>query len=178
MKANDLMSRGASTCRASDSLAQAARIMWDRDCGCVPVVDDAGKLVGIITDRDVCMAAYTQGVRLEDSPVASAMSRNVACCEAKDSLRRVHELMRQNAVRRIPVIDADRKPIGLVSIGDLLRGAALASSGPREGDEVVKTLEAITSPHKRAARGEIAPVAAELRLQNVPTPGARSVGRA
>ena len=57
-----------------DSLNRAAQIMWERRCGCVPVID-AGRVVGLLTDRDVCMAAYTQGRRIDDIAVTTAMSR-------------------------------------------------------------------------------------------------------
>ena len=61
MKVEQVMNRNVKTCRSSDSLDRAAQLMWENDCGCVPIVDDEGRGVGMVTDRDVCMAAYTQG---------------------------------------------------------------------------------------------------------------------
>jgi CBS domain-containing protein len=64
MKIRDIMSQDVATCREDDSLDRAAQLMWDRDVGSVPVVDGEGRPLGMITDRDICMAAYTQGEAL------------------------------------------------------------------------------------------------------------------
>ena len=61
MKVRDLMSRPVQTCRSNESLNAAAQKMWDEDIGAVAVVDDKNRVVGVVTDRDLCMAAYTQG---------------------------------------------------------------------------------------------------------------------
>ena len=66
MKVSQLMTKDVATCRADEPVSRAAQIMWDHDCGCVPVVDDAGHIQGMITDRDICMAAFTQGKRLDE----------------------------------------------------------------------------------------------------------------
>ena len=60
MKVQDVMTRAPASCKASDALVVATRIMWEDDCGCVPVVDDRGTVIGMVTDRDACMAAYTR----------------------------------------------------------------------------------------------------------------------
>ena len=78
MNAGNLMTAGARTCSLIDSLNLAAQIMWENDCGCVPVVDDDGRAIAMITDRDICMAAYTQGKLLKDMPVSIAASRSLA----------------------------------------------------------------------------------------------------
>lgn len=61
MKVQDIMTADVETCRLDDTLDRPAAIMWERDCGVVPVVDDESRIVGMLTDRDICMAAYTQG---------------------------------------------------------------------------------------------------------------------
>ena len=66
VRVRDVMSRDPATCRSSDTASEAARIMWDRDCGAVPVTDAEGRAIGMVTDRDLCMAAYLRGVRLEE----------------------------------------------------------------------------------------------------------------
>ena len=86
MKVADLMTPDVRSCTIHDSLNAAARIMWDHDCGCAPVVDAHGKLVGIVTDRDICMAAYTQGAPLEAIPVERVMSPKVISCARTDDL--------------------------------------------------------------------------------------------
>jgi len=79
MKAEKIMTREVASCRPDDTLNDAARIMWERDCGFVPVTaeDSGGRVVGIVTDRDLCMAAYTRGQRLADIRVGEVMSTGV-----------------------------------------------------------------------------------------------------
>ena len=71
MQVKDVMTTSPGTCSVSDMANEAARIMWDRDCGSVPVIDAAGHVVGIVTDRDICMAAYFQGRPLSAIPLAN-----------------------------------------------------------------------------------------------------------
>jgi len=82
MKINEIMSRSPHACRLEDNLNSVARLMWEHDCGCIPVISTNGNgaLVGVITDRDICMAAYTQGKPLIEIPVESAMVRGVIAC--------------------------------------------------------------------------------------------------
>ncbi len=120
MKVADLMTRDVRSCTIHDSLNDAARIMWDHDCGCAPVVDAHGKLVGIVTDRDICMAAYTQGTPLQLIPVERAMSRKVISCTRTDDLDTAHRLMRTHEIHRIPVVDSRGKPIGILSLSDVI----------------------------------------------------------
>jgi len=123
MEVRELMTREVRTCRAEDSVNEAARIMWESDCGSVPVVDTGSRLVGMVTDRDVCMAAYTQGQRLDAIPVASAMSTQVYTCRPSDGLAHVAGIMRDEQVRRLPVVDADGRLVGILSLNDLARRA-------------------------------------------------------
>lgn len=137
------------TCNPSDSLETAARIMWDNDCGCVPVRDFAGHLVGMITDRDICMAAYLQGGTLRTMYVGSAMSREVFTCRPDNTVAECQEIMRAHQVRRLPVVDGDGQLVGIVSLNDVVRTAA---TGPpkkkgqvRPGD-VEETLRWVSKP--------------------------------
>lgn len=119
MKIESLMTTDVRVCFASGSLADAARVMWDGDCGCVPVLDEDTRVVGMLTDRDICMAAWTQGRPLAEIPVPSAMSAKVIACKCGDRVEDVEELMRQHQVRRVPVLDVDGRLEGLVSLADL-----------------------------------------------------------
>jgi CBS domain-containing protein len=129
MKVTEMMTRDVRTCFATDSLNRAAQIMWDGDCGCVPVVDEQRKLVGIITDRDVCMAAYTQGRPLAEMNVASAASRDVVVAREDDTLLHAEILMHDAQVRRLPVLDAEGHVVGILSISDLARRARELAGG-------------------------------------------------
>jgi CBS domain-containing protein len=118
-RVKDVMCAAVHTCRPDDSLAAAARIMWERDCGIVPVTDEVGRLAGVVTDRDACMASYTQGKSLLTIPIASAMASRVVTVHANDDLGRAHELLRTHRIRRLPVVDGDQHVVGLLSIKDL-----------------------------------------------------------
>lgn len=95
MKIQDVMTKDPRTCTPDDRLHEAARVLWEQDCGCVPVVDAMRKVVGIVTDRDACMAAYTQGKRLDEIPVRSVMARVVASCRADETVEQAMMLMAQ-----------------------------------------------------------------------------------
>ena len=88
MQVEELMNRDVSTCKRDHMLDCTVRIMWEQDCGIVPVVDELSRVVGVITDRDVCIAAYTQGRPIQEIPAWSVMSRQVHTCHADDPIER------------------------------------------------------------------------------------------
>ncbi len=143
MKVSELMTREVKTCTANDSLNDAARAMWDNDCGCVPILGDDSRLIGLVTDRDVCMAAYTQGRKLSDIQVTSSMSTNLFTCRESDDLTHAEAIMRDEKVRRLPVVDAHGRLVGILSLNDLARKAVGESAAREHGvtlDEVGETL--------------------------------------
>jgi CBS domain-containing protein len=159
MHIKDIMSHPVVTCRTTDCVDKAARLMWEFDCGIVPVVDDDGRLAGVVTDRDICMAAYTQGQPLSTIPITGAMATRVVALHADDLIERVEELMRENQVRRLPVVDGDGRPVGLVSMNDLARLAARAKKSGVDR-ELVRTLAAVCQPRGRSVvPSEQAPIA-------------------
>lgn len=124
MEIRTMMSEDIKYCCDTDHLDCAASLMWNHDIGAVPVVDSERRVVGMITDRDVCMAAYTQGKCLADIPVAGVMSTKVVAVGPDDTLASAERMMREAQVRRLPVIDREGRLIGMVSQNDLLREAA------------------------------------------------------
>ncbi len=149
MRAQDLMSHPVFKCHVNDTLNVAAQLMWDHDCGALAVVNDEGKLVGIVTDRDICMAAYTRGQSLDALLVNGAMSKGVISARPDQSIGELEELMAKHKVRRLPVIDADRVPIGMISLNDLAIEAAQPDTRLRNGlPKIAVTLAAICEhPH-------------------------------
>jgi CBS domain-containing protein len=141
----EVMSHPVITCPVQAQLDQAARLMWEFDCGTIPVLDDDGRLAGIVTDRDICMAAYTQGKPLHEIPVTTAMARSVIAVYEHDSVEAVERLMQENQIRRLPVLDAEGHPTGIVSLNDLARLAAQTHRGGVDR-ELVTTLAAICQP--------------------------------
>jgi CBS domain-containing protein len=153
MHIQDVMTHPVVTCPVDSSADVPARLMWEFDCGVIPLVDGDGRLAGIVTDRDLCMAAYTQNKPLSEIQTASAMAPDVVRCHPTDAIETVESLMRDHQIRRVPVIDADGRPVGLFAMNDLAR---LASRARKSGvdREVVRTLAAVCQP-----RGHAVPVA-------------------
>lgn len=145
MHVSEIMSHPVVTCAANGTLDQAARLMWECDCGTIPVRDSDGRLVGIVTDRDICMAAYTQGRALHEIPVGTAMAKSVIAVYEHDSVDSVERVMQENQIRRVPVLDADGHPTGIVSMNDLARQAARSQRNTSDR-ELVRTLAAISEP--------------------------------
>ena len=156
MRIENLMTQNPRRARVHDHLDAIAREMWEGDCGAVPVIDDEGRLAGIITDRDVCMAAYTQGKPLRDIPVTVAMTRQVVSVSVQDTIEAAEHIMRRECVRRLPVIDRDGRPVGILSLSDLVREAVHdGHDGAPHAADVAQVLADICEP-----RFQVAPSAA------------------
>jgi CBS domain-containing protein len=153
MKVEDIMTTEVGRCRAYDAADHAAKIMWEQDCGAVPVVDQDGRVVAVLTDRDICIAAFTQGRALSDIRVSSAMSRRLWSCRPDDDVKDAEKAMRTNQVRRLPVVDAEGRLIGILSLSDLARQAMSATRSRSKKKDVAvavsdvgETLGAISTP--------------------------------
>jgi CBS domain-containing protein len=125
MNVGELMVKNVTACYPQSTLDDAARIMWERDCGFVPVLESAGsaKVIGVITDRDACMAAYTRGASLKDLRVADAMAKVVWSCKPGDSLPQAESKFAAARVRRLPVVDDSDLLVGVLSLADVARAA-------------------------------------------------------
>lgn len=162
MRIKELMSQPAVTCPQTATLDQAARLMWEYDCGVVPVVNDEGRLAGVVTDRDICMAAYTQGKPLSEIPVTTAMARQVVASHADDDVASAEALMRDNQIHRVPVLDGEARVEGVLSLNDLARAAANAKKSAVDR-ELVQTLGAICQPRLRPASDGAIKASIQLR---------------
>jgi len=154
MKVNEIMQSKVRVCTVDDTLNNAARLMWENDCGCVPVVasDGNGAVVGMISDRDICIAAYTQGKRLNDIPVGVAMAHSVLSCKPLDDVALAEAMMREARIHRIPVVDENGAVLGIVSLTDIARSALNLGDGKvalGTQAEVARTLAAIREPRGR-----------------------------
>jgi len=123
-----IMSRTVRTCLPTDSLNRAAQNMWEGNCGALPVVSHDGLIVGMITDRDICMASYTQGRELSALTVEGSMSRAIKAVSVDEPISRVLEVMGAGQVRRLPVIQAGRV-VGMVALADVARVVGTERSG-------------------------------------------------
>ena len=149
MQVKNVMTHAPGTCRVGDSANEAARIMWDRDCGSVPVTDRDGRVVGMVTDRDICIAAYFQGRPLSAIPLTDIMSREVCTCAEDADVTDAERMMRMHKVRRLPVTNGAGAISGIVSLGDMAQsvsrnGAAQQSRG--ESRELLETLAEVSEP--------------------------------
>jgi CBS domain-containing protein len=152
MQVKQVMTTEIATCRPDTNLAVVATLMWDRDCGFVPVIDAAGKAVGVITDRDICIASATRRLLPERITAAEAMSRPpIHTTQPEDTAEKALATMKQFQVRRLPVVAADGTLKGVVSMNDIVL-ASQQKEGPRAAD-IVATMAAICAhrPAKVAA---------------------------
>jgi CBS domain-containing protein len=144
-----LMTKDPKCCRPEESLRTAAYLMWECDIGSIPIVDQEHRVVGMITDRDICMAGYFQDRPLSDISVRQAMASKIVACRPEDDVKTAERLMRDNQIRRLPVINREGHLVGIISVNDLARRAASDRhlSSPQVGETgVVTTLAAIASP--------------------------------
>ncbi len=123
MRVQEIMVSSPLTCGPQSNLAEVAQLMWKGDCGIVPVTDGAGKLLGVITDRDICIAAATKDkapsrIRADELPRG-----DVHTCRPDDEAQAGLKVMRERRVRRLPVIAADGTLQGIVSINDIVLAA-------------------------------------------------------
>ena len=149
MKVEQIMKQAVRTCSAHDSLDCIAQSMWETDCGCAPVVDAENRVVGMITDRDICMAAYSQGKALRQLTVEGSMAKRVYCCKGSDSIAEAERVMQANQVRRLPVVDEGNHLVGIVSLNDIATEAQRTVGRGRSKvlAAVGETLAAIGQPH-------------------------------
>ncbi|HUU33957.1 MAG TPA: CBS domain-containing protein [Vicinamibacterales bacterium] len=149
MTVSELMSSPVVTCLQTTTLLDVTRLMRNRDCGCIPVLDEGGYVVGIVTDRDVCAAIATG----EDDPgrcaAGKAMTAAVHTCLPGDSAADALEVMRRFHVRRVPVVDAAGRLQGLVSLDDMAR--ASDTPGAPSAADVVSAMADICAHGRSAA---------------------------
>ena len=117
MKVNEIMTTAPEAGRPEDNLARAVELLWQADCGVLPIVDDTGRVAGILTDRDICIALGTRNARASDVPIASVMRPTVYICEPGDDVLAALALMSDRRVRRLPVVEGGRL-VGVVSLND------------------------------------------------------------
>jgi predicted transcriptional regulator len=144
VKTDELMTRTVASCRPEDPLEVAAQLMWEWDVGCVVVTDPAQRPIGMITDRDLAMAAYTQGALLRDIRVETVMAKKIWACSVNTSLKEVEDKMRTAQVRRLPVMGLDGELVGIITLGDIARSSQSSPLRLTEIPGLAKTLASIT----------------------------------
>jgi len=144
MKVQDVMTYSVQTCRPESNLADAAMRMWRNDCGVLPVVADGAKVVGMITDRDICMAAATKHRDPANIRVKEVISGKVYGCSPDTDIHEALKIMQQKQVRRLPIISAeDGKLAGILSMNDVALRAKAERKAELSAEDVENTLRAI-----------------------------------
>lgn len=151
MNIDALMTPEPQACTSENTLREAAKKMWDHSYGCLPVVDDDGRVVGMLTDRDICLAAYIQEDTLDALHVGSAMTPDPHTLRGSQSVAEAMEAMRGYHVRRLPVVDEEGVLTGLLSLDDIAREAVAGGKGI-DGDEVARTFAAVSLRAARISR--------------------------
>jgi CBS-domain-containing membrane protein len=150
MRVEQLMNQPIITCDETDSLNEAAKLMWDHDIGALAVVDGNGRLTGVITDRDICMAAYTQGRRLTSIGVARVMAAHVVSCRREEPVAEAQRRMVEHKIRRLPVVDDEGHPIGILTLSDVAQAAAKDANGSSAARRLLEAFAAVSTPRDRA----------------------------
>jgi CBS domain-containing protein len=120
MKVRDLMTTDVKSCNSDTNLAAAASRMWEGDCGALPVVDDDGKFIGMITDRDICMAVATRPQLASDILVGEVTSGAIYVCHPTDEVQFALKTMQKERVRRLPVVNDKGILQGILSTNDII----------------------------------------------------------
>jgi len=151
MYVRDLMTREVTTCRSDTDAESAALLMWNSDCGAVPVVDEGGTAIGMITDRDICMAVALQHKTASEISVKDCMSGKLFCCEPEHDIRKAMKTMAKQKVKRLPITDATGHVQGILSIDDVIAGAERGARGistpELSFDDAMATLKAVCNHH-------------------------------
>jgi len=149
MKVQEIMTHDVAACSPDDPASEAVRLMWDNDCGIVPVVDAERRVVGAITDRDICIAAWSRDLPPSAIRVSETMTPDVKCCMPEDSVSAAEQIMEHCQVRRLPVTDDSGRLCGILSLADITRqsdSGANRKSGDVKAEKVVGAYAAVCQP--------------------------------
>ena len=143
MKCKDIMTPNPRGCSSQETSIEAAKIMRDEDVGIVPVIEQNKKLIGVVTDRDLCLGVVAEGKHPREVKVSDCMSEELVTCKPEDDVQKAADLMKEHQVRRIPVVDQQGLLVGMIAQADI----ALKVQKP---EEVSETVEEISKPSKAA----------------------------
>jgi CBS domain-containing protein len=145
MKVKEVMTPDAKAIWLTESLSAAAQSMWENDCGILPVIKDGKKVVGVITDRDICMAAAIRDRNPSNISVEEVMNGTVFSAAANDDVNKALDIMRAHRIRRLPVVNEGGDLQGILSMNDIVLHAKTSNGKkpPIDYASVVKTYQAI-----------------------------------
>jgi CBS domain-containing protein len=146
MKVQDVMTTTVRSCPPTANLAEVVAIMWEADCGIVPVVNERAEVVGVVTDRDIAIALGTRGTPAAQVRASEAMSAPVVCCAPEDAVTGALAQMQKHRVHRLPVTGIGGVLLGMLSLNDVVRHAPAAAAK----DPVIAALRGICAQHRPA----------------------------
>ena len=120
MNVKEIMTQSAVSCSPNTNVGAAVELMWVHNCGVLPVVGPNNKLEGVVTDRDICIAMGTRNRLPGDITVGEIATRNVFTCRADDDIHQALQTMADKQVRRLPVVDDEGTPQGILSMDDVV----------------------------------------------------------
>jgi CBS domain-containing protein len=144
MKVRDIMTTAPETCGPKTNLASVAAHLWRADCGVLPVIDQDRELIGIISDRDICIALGTRDRFASEVVVDEVMSSSVHTCRVEDDVSVALGLMKEHRVRRLPVLDDQGKLVGILSMNDMVLSAG-QGPGAVKSTAFLQALRAIST---------------------------------
>jgi len=139
MLCSEIMTPVPAVCSYQDTVLQAARVMRDLNVGYVPIVDEKDQLVGIITDRDICIQVVAENKKPEEEKLKDYVTPKPYTCKPGDDISKAIQLMKAHQVRRIPIVDDTDQCLGIISLGDLAVGTHMEK-------EIFRALERISIP--------------------------------
>ncbi len=148
MNVQDIMTSDVQCCGPDTNLAIAAKMMWDSDCGALPVLNINGHVMGVITDRDICMATTTKNKPPSEITVWETTSGKAYTCKPTDDVHTALDIMKRERVRRLPVVDDEGVFQGIIAMNDFLLAAqeAKGKGFPAVSyEDVVHTMKAISA---------------------------------
>lgn len=149
MRVQELMTRNVKSCNPGTNLAEAATLLWDNDCGVLPVINTAENVVGVISDRDICVAVATKRRLASEITVGEIIEdHTVYSCAPEDELQEALRTMQQQQVRRLPVVDREGKLQGILSINDVILSAEKKGKTV-SFEDTVTTLKSICAPRDK-----------------------------
>ncbi len=159
MKVAEIMTKPPASCHPQTNLAAAVEILWNHNCGILPVVDSQEQLVGLVTDRDMCVALGTRNRLPSEVTVEEVTSGKIVACRPEDDVQRALGTMAEAKVRRLPVVDAAGKLQGMLSMDDVVLRTdttGIKRDFGLSSQDIVNTLKRIYTPPRLAGQRKAA----------------------
>jgi CBS-domain-containing membrane protein len=143
MLVKQLMTQDVISCRPENNLAELAERMWNQRCGALPILDGSGRVMGMITDRDICIALGTRNIKASDVLARDVSPPGCFSCRPEDDARDALRTMATQEVSRLPVVDDAGKLAGIISIDDIIfrAGGGRSCLSDREIIDALKAIE-------------------------------------